>query len=157
MADSKCFDPNGTPVEMLGFHLQDVARLMRRNFNRRLQLTGLDLTQAQWRSIALVAKRPGINQSTLADVLEMQPISVARIIDRMAAAGWMERRPDPDDRRAVCLFVTEKAEPMLKTIKSTATEMRAELTKDIAKDELEKLAELLIVMRENLIAAEESN
>lgn len=140
---------NGTPLEMLGFHLQDVARLMRRNFDRHLQDKGLDLTQAQWRSLGIVGKRPGISQTALADILEMQPISVGRLIDRMESAGWMERRPDPDDRRAVCLYITDKAEPTLITIKSTAADMRALLTRGIDKGELEIAARVLAVMRAN--------
>jgi DNA-binding MarR family transcriptional regulator len=144
---------SGTPLEMLTFHLHDVARLHRRNFDRNLQGRGVDLTQAQWRSIGVVFKRPGISQSALADILEIQPISVGRLIDRMEASGWIERRPDPDDRRAVCLYVTDKAEPTLKAIKATADEMRAVLTKGITKTDLETTAKVLAAMRENAIAA----
>jgi DNA-binding MarR family transcriptional regulator len=146
---------NGTPMEMLGFNLQDVARLARRHFDRQLHDKGVDLTQAQWRSIGVVSKRPGISQTALADILEIQPISVGRLIDRMEAAGWMERRPDPDDRRAVCLYVTDKAEPTLKAIRSTADAVRAEIMKGIPKADLETTAKVLAVMRANLCACDE--
>ena len=136
----------------LSFELHGAARLMRRNFDRGLQERGLDLTQAQWRSLAVVWKRPGISQACLADLLEMQPISVGRLIDRMEASGWMERRPDPDDRRAVCLYVTDKAEPTLKTIKANAEEIRARVTKGVNKADLETTARVLVAMRDNLIA-----
>ena len=77
----------------------------------------------------------------------------SRQIDRMEAAGWIERRPDTDDRRAVCLYVTDKAEPTLKALKATADEMRAVLTKGISKSDLETTANVLAAMRENAIAA----
>jgi DNA-binding MarR family transcriptional regulator len=145
---------SGTPLEMLGFNLQDAARLQRRNFDRHLHARGVDLTQAQWRSIGIVWKRPGISQTALADILEIQPISVGRLIDRMESAGWMERRPDPDDRRAVCLYVTSKAEPTLKAIKATADDIRSVLTKGINKSDLETAAKVLVTMRANLVDAD---
>lgn len=142
---------NGTPVEMLGFNIQDTGRLARRVFDRALQDAGLELTQAQWRSLGIVWKRPGISQTALADILEIQPISVGRLVDRMEAAGWMERKKDPDDRRAVCLYVTDKAEPTLKLIKSTADKVRAKFTKGIDKADLETAANVLAAMRANLV------
>ncbi len=141
---------NGTPLEMMGFNLQDCARLARRNFDRGLTAKGVELTQAQWRSIGIVFKRPGISQTALADILEIQPISVGRLVDRMEAAGWMERRPDPDDRRAVCLYVTDKAEPTLKALKATADDIRSAMTRGITKTDLETAARVLAAMRANL-------
>ncbi len=144
----------GTPVEMLGFNIQDIARLARRDFDRLLQASGVNLTQAQWRSLGIVSKKPGINQSALADILEMQPISVARLIDRMEAAGWMERRPDPDDRRAVCLYVTDMAAPTLKTIKATAQDIRARMLKGVSKADIETTAHVLAAIRANIVEGE---
>ena len=83
------------PIENFGFLIHDVARLMRRDFNRKVQ--DLGLTQAQWQILVRILHMEGARQSQIADVLEMQPISVARMVDRMAAAGWVERRPDPQD------------------------------------------------------------
>src|SRR3546814_4821449 len=87
------------PDRSLGFLLNDVSRLMRRNLNRRVQALGL--TQSQWRALAYLSRQEGINQVTLADTLEVQPITLARLIDRLEAAGWVERRRHPSDRRAV--------------------------------------------------------
>src|SRR3546814_9002902 len=78
------------PDRSLGFLLNDVSRLMRRNLNRRVQALGL--TQSQWRALAYLSRQEGINQATLADTLEVQPITLARLIDRLEAAGWVERR-----------------------------------------------------------------
>lgn len=141
-----------SPVETLGFNMQDAARLSRRYFDRTLHEDGLDLTQVQWRSLGIVWKRPGISQVALADILEIAPISVGRLIDRMEEAGWMERRPDPNDRRALQLFVTDKAEPTLKTIKATADKVRNEITKGISKADLEVASNVMATIRANLIA-----
>jgi DNA-binding MarR family transcriptional regulator len=83
----------------------EVARLLRRNFNRRAQPLGL--TQVQWRALARLARNEGMRQVDLAESLELQPMTVARLIDRMEAAGWVQRRPDPGDRRAVQLWAGE--------------------------------------------------
>ena len=93
-----------TPYQGVGALLVEVGRLLRRNFNRRAQELGL--TQAQWQALAHLSRKQGINQACLADLLEVQPITLARLIDRLAAAGWVERRPDPADRRAQRLYLT---------------------------------------------------
>jgi DNA-binding MarR family transcriptional regulator len=99
------------PKRSLGFLLTETARLIRRNFDRRVQPLGL--TQTQWRAIAHLKHNEGIKQATLAEILEVQPITLARLIDRMERDGWVERRPDPNDRRAVQLFLTDKVEPVV--------------------------------------------
>ena len=96
----------------LGFLLHDVARLLRRNFDRRVQT--LELTQAQWKVLIYLSRNEGIKQAQLAEFLEVQPISVGRLIDRMEAAEWVVRKPDATDRRAFNLYLTDKAEPILK-------------------------------------------
>lgn len=136
------------PQESFGFIIQDVSRLMRRNFNRRVQ--DLGLTQAQWQILVRIAHMEGARQTQIADILEMQPISVARMIDRMEAAGWVERRPDPQDRRAVNLYLTEKAEPILEKMRERATLTRALATKDLPEEDLAALLRILQNMRENL-------
>lgn len=147
MADSN------NSLEGCGFLLSDVSRLLRRNFNRRVQ--ELELTQAQWRTLAILSRKPGISQKHLADILEMQPISVGRLLDRLQAADWIERRPDPDDRRAVCLHLTPKADPILKKIKAHGAETIKQATQGISKDDLEKLFDLLGRMRANVIDCED--
>jgi DNA-binding MarR family transcriptional regulator len=134
----------------VGFLLHDVARLLRRNFNRRCQELGL--TQAQWQLLAYLSRQEGLRQSQLADILEMQPISVARLVDRMEAAGWIERRPDPEDRRAVNLYITPKAEPILEKMWEHAAIARSEALSGIARADQDKLFELLSQMRGNLCA-----
>lgn len=144
MTDSPPKQPNPS----LGFVISDVARLIRRNFNRRVQHLGL--TQAQWQVLAHLARHEGIRQIQLADVLDMQPISVARIIDRMEAAGWVERRPDPADRRAVNLYLAPKASPILEQMWQHGAETRQQALQHIPVNQQELLLQLLLTMRENL-------
>lgn len=141
------------PPPSLGFVISDVARLIRRNFNRRVQHLGL--TQAQWQVLAYLARNEGCRQIQLADVLDMQPISVARIIDRMQAAGWVERRPDPADRRAFNLYLAPKASPILEQMWQHGADTRLQALTDIPPDQQEQLLNLLLQMRANLITDSE--
>ena len=137
------------PRLTIGFALSDVARLMRRNFNRRVQSLGL--TQAQWLLLARIARHEGAKQAQLAEILEMQPISIARLIDRMEAAGWVERRPDPNDRRAVNLYLTEKAGPIIDEMWNRADETQALALAGLSPTARDELNLALETMRENLI------
>lgn len=136
------------PDQSIGFVLNDVARLLRRNFNRSVQ--DLGLTQTQWQAIAHIARNQGMKQSELAEILEVQPISVGRLIDRMELAGWVERRPDPDDRRATNLYLTARCDPILTKMKKTATAVRARALVGIPEKEQHILMEKLLLMRKNL-------
>lgn len=143
------------PEQSLGFVLNDVARLMKRNFNRRVQ--ELDLTQAQWQALIHISRNQGMKQSELADILEVQPISIGRLIDRMEAAGWVERRPDPADRRAINLYLTDKAEPILTKMQKHGSAVRAQALNGISETEQEIMLRALFVMRKNLIGEEGQN
>jgi len=141
-------------LENLGFMIQDVGRLMRRDYNRRVQKTGM--TQAQWRAIMMLWRNPGISQARLADMLEMQPISVARLLDRMQAAGLVERHPDPQDRRAVRLYLSAKAEPIRSELCDYGVETRQLALNGISDQERAALMDILYKMRGNILASEEA-
>lgn len=136
------------PQDSLGFLLSDVARLIRRNFNRQVQSLGL--TQAQWQVLVHLARNQGVRQIDLAETLDMQPISVARLIDRMQAAGWVERRPDPADRRAFNLYLTPRANPILEQMWEQGALTRAQALTNISAADQEQLLRTLVRMRENL-------
>lgn len=136
------------PDQSIGFVLNDVARLLRRTFNRRVN--ELELTQAQWQALAHISRREGLKQSQLADILEVQPISVARLIDRMETAGWVERRRDAKDRRAINLYLTDKCEPILKKMQKIASEVRAQALAGIPEKDQQLMMERLLTMRRNL-------
>ena len=133
-----------------GFLILDIARLMRRNFNRDIQ--DLNITQAQWQILFHISRNDGIRQAQLADTLEMQPISVARLIDRMQSAGWVRRSPDPNDRRAVNLHLEEKAEGVLDLLRERAIGTREKILRGISEAEQMQLLDILQRMRTNLTA-----
>lgn len=144
--------PPRDPAHSVGFLMHEVSRLMRRDFNRRVQSLGL--TQAQARAIAHLSRNEGINQAALAEILEIQPISLARLIDRLAGAGWVERRPDPRDRRAVQLHLTEKAGPILAEMWDLAAETRELAMAAIPEARRDALIATLQDMKRNLTEAE---
>jgi MarR family transcriptional regulator for hemolysin len=124
-----------------GFLVNDVARLFGRRFDHNGRRLGL--TRAQCRTLGYLARNEGINQAGLADLLEIRPMTLVRQIDRMEEAGWIERRPDPADRRARRLFLTGKAWPILDRIWDVANETRDEALTRLSADDSEHLIELL--------------
>lgn len=141
------YDPNRS----FGFIISDVTRLLRRSFNHRAQEVGLGLTPAQWQTLAHLKRNEGINQGALAQILEVQPITLSRLIDRLEAAGWVTRRPDPDDRRAVRLFLTAAAQPIVDRIRVVAQEAIAGAMVGIPDAERERIIDTLLIVRENLL------
>lgn len=141
-----------SPDQSVGFLLGDVSRLLRRNFNLRAQAHGLSL--AQWQALAYLARQEGVNQVTLADSLEIQPITLARLIDRLQEAGLVARRPDPDDRRAFRLYLTEAARPLIDRMWGYAAETRAEAMDGLPDDDRAALIRGLQHMKQNLQEAE---
>jgi len=137
-----------------GFLINDIARLMRRNFDRRAQTIGL--SRAQWQVLARLARFEGITQVELADMLEITPITLGRLIDRLEANGWVERRNCPDDRRARRLFLTGKAHPMLERMWELAGETRDEALAGVAPEMRESLIDSLITIRGNLTRKEDT-
>ncbi|SLN24353.1 MarR family winged helix-turn-helix transcriptional regulator [Oceanibacterium hippocampi] len=136
----------------VGFMLSDVSRLLRRNFLRRAQEHGL--TQAQWKALFHLARQEGVNQATLAESMEVQPITLARLIDKLAEAELVERRPDPADRRAFRLFLTAKAKPLLDQMWTLARESREEAMEGLSEAERKALVSGLEHMKERLLDAE---
>jgi MarR family transcriptional regulator for hemolysin len=138
----------------LGFLVGDLARLLRRDYDRRLQSLGL--TQAQWRAIAHLSRNEGMTQSELADRLEVQGITLTRLIDRMQNSGWVERRSHPTDRRAVQLYLTGKCQPILAEMQSRAAETLREALAGIAQSTQQQLVDALERMKQNLASCEDA-
>jgi MarR family transcriptional regulator, transcriptional regulator for hemolysin len=131
-----------------GFLLHDIARLVRKRYEQRARPLGL--TRAQWQVLAHLQRHEGINQSGLAELLEIEPITIARLLDRMEEAGLVERRADPADRRARRLFLTERARPMLERGRALGDEVRAEAFAGLGPTERESLIDMLLRVRGNL-------
>jgi MarR family transcriptional regulator for hemolysin len=131
-----------------GFLVHDIARLMRKRFDQRARALGL--TRAQWQLLAHLARNEGISQAGLAELLEIEPITVGRLVDRMAEAGWVERRAHPSDRRARQLYLTPKAEPIFARMMALGEETRAEAMAGLEPAQREQLMAALLHIRSNL-------
>lgn len=132
-----------------GFLVHDVARLFGHRFNQRALLF-LGLTRAQCKVLGYLARNEGINQAGLADLLEIKPMTLVRQIDRMEEDGWIERRPQPGDRRARRLVLTDKARPILACILDLSNEVRTEAFAGLSRDEGQRLMDLLRRVHANL-------
>ena len=134
--------------DSLGFLVSDVSRLMRRAFQK--QIEGSSLTLAQARALIYVSRNEGIRQVDLADLLEVQPMTLARLIDQLAQAALVERRADPADRRAYQVYLTAAAAPQLAAIDEVVIAVRKQAAKDLGKAQLAALHAALQSMRDNL-------
>jgi DNA-binding MarR family transcriptional regulator len=133
----------------IAFLTSDVSRLLRKRFDvvsRRFGVTG-----PQWRMLAALRRTPGINQGALAQWLEVEAITAGRMIDRLEKSGMVERRADPNDRRAWRLFLTDAATPLLDELFGCATEVFDEAQQGFAPEERELLLALLERVRANLL------
>lgn len=108
-------------TQSIGLLIGDVSRLMRKRFDDRARLIGA--SRAQWKTLIMLSRNEGINQSGLADLLEIEPITLTRMIDRLEEAGYVERRRDPADRRAWRVHLTDAAKPMLTKLSGYADEL----------------------------------
>jgi DNA-binding MarR family transcriptional regulator len=132
----------------LGMVISDVARLLRRDFNARARMTGI--TNPQWRVLSALVRMEGINQGGLADFLEVEPITVARMIDRMQSAELVLRKSDPSDRRIWRLYLTPKAKDLIETLRPIALSLMEDALDGMATVERDTLQTLLEHMRNNL-------
>lgn len=137
-----------------GYLLNDVTLLFRKHFDRRA--TRFGLTRAQWRAIKCLHQREGIRQNELAEFLDMEPIAVGRVIDRLEGAGFVERRADPRDRRCWRLHATAKAHEVYDDMREIARGLRGDATCDIDVDELQGMIAVLERIKDNLQRLEEN-
>lgn len=141
-------------METLPFEIGETAHALRRAFDRRAATLGV--TRAQWKVLFRLSRQPGLRQIELADILDVEPITLSRIIDRLAEAGLVERRTDPADRRAWRLEVTAKAQPLIAKLRTLAEELMDEAFAGLSNEELELMRAKLSKIRENIAAANPS-
>jgi MarR family transcriptional regulator, transcriptional regulator for hemolysin len=134
---------------LLGFILNDVSRLLRTRFDQRARRYGL--TRSQWRVLVHLARAEGIIQSGLAEILEIERMTLGRLVDRLEAAGWVERRPDKKDRRVRRLYLTATARPTLDDMMQLVTDMHDEALSGLSEEDLNRLMETLTIIKGNLI------
>ena len=136
--------------QIFGFLLHDVTRLYKRRFEQRS--AQLSLTLSQCKTLSLLSRNEGISQRQLADLADIDAMSIVRILDRMEADGWVERRADPLDRRARRLAVTEKARPILEQILEMGAATRTEVLEGLDTAQRNQLVSLLEACHTNLQA-----
>ncbi len=136
-------------TETLGFLMGDCYRLMRRRFDERARTTGA--TGTQWRTLKLLERHEGINQGKLAELLDVEPITLCRMVDRLEEAGFVERRRDPEDRRAWRIYLTDRARPVLDDLHVVASEMIEAMLHGLGVAQRETLLETLETVRSNLL------
>jgi DNA-binding MarR family transcriptional regulator len=128
---------------------------MRRRFEARA--SGHGLSSAQWRLLVRVVKEEGVAQARLAELLEIEPISVSRLLDRMEGLDWVERRADATDRRVRMIFPTAKASDAYAQVKSLAGAVYAEALAGLLPEERRILVKGLSTVIENLSDGETSS
>jgi len=119
-------DRSGWNEPTLGFLVHDVARLLRKRLEQRARAAGIGLSRAQWQVLANIARCEGVNQAGLASILDIEPITLVRLLDRLEAMGFVERRLDPRDRRQRNLFLTDRAWPELERVRELGATVREE-------------------------------
>ncbi|MCW3837526.1 MarR family winged helix-turn-helix transcriptional regulator [Sphingomonas canadensis] len=136
-------------TDTFGFTLTELSRLMRRGFDLRARAIGV--TRAQWHTLFMLSRNEGINQGGLADLLEVEPITLCRMIDRLEEAGLVERRADPADRRAWRIYLTEASHPLLDKLRGLGVEMNEQALAGLSHGERDQLLALLARVRANVI------
>jgi MarR family transcriptional regulator, transcriptional regulator for hemolysin len=130
------------------FMLNDVARLLRTYADHRAAQFGM--TRAQWAVLVRLDRSEGLNQSELAETLDLQPITLTRLLDKLCDSGLIERRPDPADRRAKRLFLTPAAHPLLKQLAVLGEETMNSATEGLSHDDIERMVSELGTVKDNL-------
>jgi len=130
------------------FTISDVGRLLRTYADQKARHFGQ--TRAQWAVLLRLERREGLKQSDLADDLDIQPITLTRLVDRLCDNGLIERRPDPNDRRAKRLYLTPAARPLLDRISAQVEELAETVLAGVDAKATATLLTQLGLARENL-------
>ena len=134
--------------DSIAFLLSDVSRLIRRRFDDRARSIGV--TRAQWRTLTALSRREGLTQGALAELLEVEPITLCRMIDRLEEAGHVERRRSPIDRRAWNIYLTAQSRPLLGQLRTIADEVIERSLRGLGEAERTALTAALDHVRRNL-------
>ena len=130
------------------FSINDVARMIRTYADQKARQFGI--TRAQWVVLVRLDRFEGLKQSELADMLDLQPITLTRLLDRLSASGLIERRADPNDRRANRLYLTPAARPLLEHLGELGEELMTTALAGVDRDSIERMVAQLATVKENL-------
>ena len=140
-------------MENFAFEIAETARLIRRAFNRRA--VSLGATRAQWRVLARLSRSgDGVRQVDLAEALDVEPITLCRMIDRLEEAGLVERRKDEEDRRAWRIHLTEKSRPVIDELHALGDLFHQDIVAGISEADQKAALDILERVRSNINAAE---
>lgn len=131
-----------------GFLVNDVARLLRTTFDRRVR--DLGLTRSQWWVLNHLFRQDGITQSSLAEILEIEKATLGRLLDRMEAKGLVQRQVDAHDRRAKRVYLTAEVEPSMQSMRTIAAAMRRDALSGLSREQREQFVDALIAIKDNL-------
>jgi len=135
----------------IAFTIMDVARMLRTYADQRARQFGI--SRAQWGVLVRLDRSEGLKQSELAEILDLQPISLTRLLDRLAENGLIERRADPNDRRANRLYLTPAARPLLEQLSKLGRHMMQNVLAGLEDEANERLLRDLGLLKDNLRAA----
>jgi MarR family transcriptional regulator for hemolysin len=130
------------------FSISDVARMIRTYADHKARQFGI--TRAQWVVLVRLDRFEGLKQSELADMLDLQPITLTRLLDRLSAGGLIERRADPNDRRANRLYLTPAARPLLERLGDLGEELMSTALAGVDRGSIERMVAQLATVKENL-------
>lgn len=134
----------------LGYLIHDVSRLRRVGFDR--ELAPLGITRSQWWVLAFISRKDGLPQTQLANELEVGKVALGSLVDRLQAAGFVERVADAEDRRVKRVFLTDKARTLLKDIEPVSNAFNKRILNGVSAEDLETTARTLDQMKRNLVA-----
>lgn len=135
-------------ADQISFLIADVTRLMRRSFDIRARAIGV--TRPQWRMLVTLSRNEGANQGRLAELLDVEAISLCRMVDRLEESGLVERRSDPSDRRAWRIYLTDQAKPVLAEVRAVADELSEDALAGLTGPDRDALQNMLERIRTNL-------
>ncbi|WLR92277.1 MarR family winged helix-turn-helix transcriptional regulator [Shinella zoogloeoides] len=141
--------------DALGFVLIDVARMLRSAFERRIATAGLGLTPGEARTLVRIATLEGSRQLEIAQRMGIEPMTLSTYLDRLQSLGFIERRPDPADRRAKLIYTTPSAGELIANIRTEQIELMQHVTSGIGEAELDLIRSQMKRLRANLCAIEE--
>jgi MarR family transcriptional regulator, transcriptional regulator for hemolysin len=148
--DNELMDVHGAARRTLGVLLRDTSRLIRRRFVQHARERGLPLNRSEAQVLVYVDREQGMSQAQLAERLDLEAISLVRLIDSLQEAGLIERRPHPHDRRIRTLWLTAAAQPILAQVIAVRAQVRAQAMAGMTDTDQEKLLDLLMMVRGNL-------
>lgn len=142
--------PNNVDPDSFGFIVNDISRLLRAEMDRRTAEAGVGLTSGERRTLAHAARAGAVRQNVLAERMGLEAMTLSAYLDRLEAAGFVQRRPDPTDRRAKLVHLTAAADDVLRAVVPVSAGLHADAARQILQKDWDRLLEQLKLVRETL-------